>query len=170
VIAGIDCGFRHTAGRATVHPELVWAKLGRCPRGPHWLRTALALKLAPRHHRGNRPLPRTGGGQGRGLPAVRGAGNRMSQELGLRLRDEPAPGTGAHLRAGRRTAALRGLNARAGLHQSAGRPQRLASLSRGRRGHRAVGRDSFKHTAPGRVRAGLELSPELAQACRVDDS
>src|SRR5688500_4958857 len=28
---------------------------------------------------------------------------------------------------------------------------------------------SFKHTAPAGVGLGLEMSPELAQACRVDD-
>ena len=33
VIAGIDCGFGTTAGRATVHPELVWAKLAVLSEG-----------------------------------------------------------------------------------------------------------------------------------------
>lgn len=33
VIAGIDCGFGTTAGRATVHPELVWAKMGALAEG-----------------------------------------------------------------------------------------------------------------------------------------
>ena len=28
VIAGVDCGFGTFAGRAGVHPEVVWAKLG----------------------------------------------------------------------------------------------------------------------------------------------
>jgi 5-methyltetrahydropteroyltriglutamate--homocysteine methyltransferase len=33
VIAGIDCGFGTAAGRATVHPELVWAKMGALAEG-----------------------------------------------------------------------------------------------------------------------------------------
>jgi 5-methyltetrahydropteroyltriglutamate--homocysteine methyltransferase len=33
VIAGIDCGFGTTAGRATVHPEIVWAKMGALAEG-----------------------------------------------------------------------------------------------------------------------------------------
>ena len=33
VIAGVDCGFGTTAGRATVHHELVWAKLAALAEG-----------------------------------------------------------------------------------------------------------------------------------------
>ncbi|MCC7370930.1 MAG: cobalamin-independent methionine synthase II family protein [Chloroflexi bacterium] len=33
VIAGTDCGFGTTAGRATVHPEIVWAKLAALAEG-----------------------------------------------------------------------------------------------------------------------------------------
>ena len=33
VIAGTDCGFGTFAGRAGVHPEVVWAKLGAMVEG-----------------------------------------------------------------------------------------------------------------------------------------